>query len=69
MSKSRKWRKAVLEWLKEMWRSCVGSNTKSGGWMLPYEAGIFGPPLVAMEFLFFAIILACLLVLFVKCIS
>ena len=69
MSKSRKWRKAVLEWLKEMWRSCVGCNTKSGEWMLPYKAEIFGPPLVAMVFLVFAIIIAFLIVIFVKCIS
>lgn len=69
MGKSRRWRKAMLEWLKEMWRSCVGYNTKHGEWMLPPEFEIFGPPLMAMEFLFFAIILACLLVIFVKCVS
>ena len=68
MSKSRKWRKAMLEWLKEMWRSCVGCRTKLGEWMLPYpEFELFIPLLVAKVVLSLVTILVLILVLFVKC--
>lgn len=51
MGKSRRWRKAMLEWLKEMWRSCVGYNTKHGEWTLPQVAEIHDPCFAGMLFL------------------
>ena len=68
MRKSRKWRKAMLEWLKEMWRNCVGCNTKSGEWMLPYpEFEVIIPLLVAKVILSLVTILVLILVIFLKC--
>ena len=66
MGKSRRWRKAMLEWLKEMWRNCVGCNTKYGEWLLPPEFEIFVPLLVAKVVLSLVTILVLILVLFVK---
>ena len=67
MSKSRKWRKAMLEWLKEMWRNCVGCNMKSGEWMLTPDVGPFIPLLVAQVVLSLVTILVLILVIFLKC--
>ena len=59
----------MLEWLKEMWRNCVGCNTKSGEWMLPTGVELFIPLLVSKVVLSLVTILVLILVLFVKCIS
>lgn len=58
----------MLEWLKEMWRNCVGCNTKSWEWTLPCpEFELFIPLLVAKVVLSLVTILVLILVLFVKC--
>lgn len=68
MSKSRKWRKAMLEWLKEMWRNCVGCNTKYGEWTIQYpEFEVFIPLLVAKVILSLVTIIVLILVIFLKC--
>ena len=66
MGKSRRWRKAMLEWLKEMWRNCVGCNTKHGEWMLPPKFGTFVPLLFVEDVLIAVTILVLILMLFGK---